>query len=297
MPAPNPGDVPVFVGPEWSSASPMTLVISLAGDVTGTTTASSVVKWQGVSLDAATMATPGDAQLAIYRSGTGSWHAVSLSGGATVDNTGVVTLNTGGLTIAGDVTGTLAASTVAKINGATAPVSGALVVGNVLQVSGVSALSYGPLNLAGGASYVTGLLPFTNLGSTSSATFGTNANSQQAQVIDHLSTTNATPATFAVAVFACPDLTSIDVVVTVLAKTIGSSDTFCQDYRARYFRNGGALTLIASVILGANPIGTGGLSTASATLVISGNSVEIQVTGVAATSINWSATMQVQQVQ
>jgi hypothetical protein len=64
---------------------------------------------------------------------------------------------------AGDVTGTHAASVVARINGATVPAAGALTTGNVLQVSGGSALSYGPINLAGGGAYVTGLLPLANL--------------------------------------------------------------------------------------------------------------------------------------
>lgn len=64
--------------------------------------------------------------------------------------------------IAGDVTGTLKVSTVAKANGATVPAAGSLTTGNVLQVSGSSALSYAPINLAGGANYVTGALPTAN---------------------------------------------------------------------------------------------------------------------------------------
>jgi hypothetical protein len=80
----------------------------------------------------------------------------------------------------GDVTGALNANSVIKINGATVPVAGALTPGNVLQVSGASALAYGPVNLAGGANYVTGVLPAGNQaaqnlagdlsGTTSSAT-------------------------------------------------------------------------------------------------------------------------------
>jgi hypothetical protein len=416
---------------------------TIAGDVTGDLAASSVVAWRGKSLDATTMGTPADTQLPVFDSATNSWRSVALSGGVTIDHNGVATLSTGGQSIAGDVTGTLAASTVAKVNGATVPTSGALTTGNTLQVTGTSALSYGALNLAGGANYVTGnlpvaniapgsntqvlttsggiatwaapvvngitaltadvlatgpgsvaatvvawrgqaldattmgaptdaqfpvwnstsskwfavtmsgdasisdaaavtvakihgasvpvagalttgnvlqvsgasaltygainlaggtnyvtgLLPYANLGPTSLSVFGTASSSLDTQYIDHVATTNATPATFPNAIFACPDLTSIDVIVTVIAKTTSSSDTFCQDYRGRYYRNGGSLTLIGTVITGSNAIGTGGLSTASATLVISGNSVEIQVTGVASTNISWSATMAVQQVQ
>lgn len=50
-----------------------------------------------------------------------------------------------------------------RLNGATVPASGTLTTGNVLQVSGSSALTYAALNLAGGAGYVTGLLPWANI--------------------------------------------------------------------------------------------------------------------------------------
>jgi hypothetical protein len=53
-------------------------------------------------------------------------------------------------------------ATVVRVNGATVPVAGALTSGNVLQVSGASALTYGPVNLALAAS-VTGLLPVANV--------------------------------------------------------------------------------------------------------------------------------------
>jgi hypothetical protein len=65
-------------------------------------------------------------------------------------------------TMTGDVTGTTASSTVAKINGSTVPAGGSLTTGNILQVVGSSSLSYGPLNLAGGTDYLTGVLPIGN---------------------------------------------------------------------------------------------------------------------------------------
>jgi hypothetical protein len=113
-----------------------------------------------------------------------------------------------------------------------------------------------------------------------------------------LTTSDATPTSFASSGLpvTIPDKTSIDVLVTVIGKKTASGDTFCQDYRARYYRNGGALTLIGSVIAGANPIGTGSLSTASATILLSGNTIAPQVTGVAATSIRWGFTMQIQPI-
>ena len=85
---------------------------------------------------------------------------VVLSG---ADVSGVLPIaNQAAQTLAGDATGTTGASVVAKVNGATAPAAGALTTGNVLQVTGISALGYAPVNLAGGANYVTGALPVAN---------------------------------------------------------------------------------------------------------------------------------------
>jgi hypothetical protein len=86
------------------------------------------------------------------------------------------------ITLAGDATGSYAANTVAKINGATVPAGGALTTGNVLQVTGASALSYSALNLAGGAGYVTGTLPVGNLPSMGGDVTGTIAASVVAKV-------------------------------------------------------------------------------------------------------------------
>ena len=62
----------------------------------------------------------------------------------------------------GDLSGSYPNPTVAKINAATVPVAGSLTTGNTLYVSGSSTLSYGPLNLAGGSNYITGVLPTGN---------------------------------------------------------------------------------------------------------------------------------------
>ena len=64
-----------------------------------------------------------------------------------------------GIAVGGDLSGTLPNPTVDKLDGATVPAAGSLTTGNVLQVSGSSALTYAPLNLAGGSNYVTGALP------------------------------------------------------------------------------------------------------------------------------------------
>lgn len=63
----------------------------------------------------------------------------------------------------GDLTGTYPNPLVAKLRGATVPSGAGLTTGNILQVSGTSTLSYGPLNLAGGTNYITGTLPSSNL--------------------------------------------------------------------------------------------------------------------------------------
>lgn len=102
------------------------------------------------------------AQFLVTNAGATAPAWVTMSGGATMTAAGVVTISTS-TAIAGDVTGTLATSVVAKVNGATVPSSGSLTTGNVLQVSGASALSYGAINLAGGANFVTGQLPVANL--------------------------------------------------------------------------------------------------------------------------------------
>ncbi len=78
----------------------------------------------------------------------------------------------GQIVLSGDLAGVAAKPTVAKINSATVPAAGALTTGNVLQVSGVAALTYGPVNLAGGANYVTGVLPSANLFQATTGTSG-----------------------------------------------------------------------------------------------------------------------------
>lgn len=138
-----------------------------------------------------------------------------------------------------------------------------------------------------------------NLGNSTNQNFGTdplNQTNVQSFIEPAFATANATPKAAVSAVYAMPDLTMVDVVVTVVGKKAASADSFVQDYRARYTRNGTAPTIIGSIILGSNPVGTGTLSTASATLTVSGNSIVPQVTGVAATGITWTITMQVQPV-
>lgn len=69
-----------------------------------------------------------------------SW--MTLSGDCTIGDTGIVSCT--------------------AINGSSVTSGGFLTTGNVLQVVGSSALSYEPIQLAGGANYVSGLLPSAN---------------------------------------------------------------------------------------------------------------------------------------
>ena len=159
----------------------------MAGDVTGTTAASVVAKINGTTVNAGGALSAGQVLRATGASAA-QWGAVDLADGDAV--TGLLPLanltpgtngqafitNAGGtagawVTVSGDATITAAgAVTVAKANGASVPAAGALTTGNVLQVSGASALSYSAVNLAGGVGYVTGVLPIANVDATATPT-------------------------------------------------------------------------------------------------------------------------------
>ena len=62
----------------------------------------------------------------------------------------------------GDLSGTSTSQNVIKIHGATVPVSGSLITGNVLQVNGSSSLTYAPINVGGGSAFITGVMPAGN---------------------------------------------------------------------------------------------------------------------------------------
>ncbi len=110
------------------------------GDLSGSATSQTVAKANGATVPAAGSLTTGNV---LYVSGSSA-----LSYG----------------NIAGDVTGAITGVTVAKANGATIPAAGSLTTGNTLAVTGASALGYSALNLAGGAGYVSGVLPPANGG-------------------------------------------------------------------------------------------------------------------------------------
>lgn len=92
-------------------------VVTLSPDVIGPSNANEVVQWAHVPLvlvGSGTFTTPVDAAVPIYDLGANSWRAFALSGGATMTNAGVVTINAGSITLAGDVTGPANANTVVR---------------------------------------------------------------------------------------------------------------------------------------------------------------------------------------
>lgn len=99
----------------------------------------------------------------LISNGSNAWHVAERT---------ATTTYPGSVVLAGDLSGVASKPTVAKINSATVPAAGALTTGNVLQVTGVAALSYAAINLAGGANYVTGVLPSANMFQATTGTSG-----------------------------------------------------------------------------------------------------------------------------
>jgi hypothetical protein len=111
---------------------------TVGGDLSGTTAAATVIKLQN---NAVSSNMPTNGQALIWSSDNSDWEPTSPGG---------------------DLSGNFATTTVSKIDGASVPAAGALTTGNVLQVNGVSSLTYSAVNLAGGTNFVTGALPTAN---------------------------------------------------------------------------------------------------------------------------------------
>jgi len=136
---------------EWEARTGPSGSFSAGGDLSGTSSSQTVIALRGGLLDVS-LASLGPAEnnyVLTWSDADGYWAARPGGGG-------------GGFTAGGDLSGTSTNQTVIRINGATVPVSGSLVTGNVLRVSGASSLTYAAVNLAGGANHVTGVLPTAN---------------------------------------------------------------------------------------------------------------------------------------
>ena len=104
--------------------------------------------------------------------------------------------------------------------------------------------------------------------------------------------TDATPYVTATALYPMPDLTAADVIVRAVGKQAASAIIFVGDYRIRATRNGGA-PVLGTLIAGGNQVALG---SAAVTIVASGNSIGVNVVGVAATNITWSISMEIHPV-
>ena len=145
--SPSTNQVLTWSGTAWTPTTlTATQLPNLAGDVTGAVNATVVGKIQGNAVSAAG---PTANQVLVWNTGSTSWVPTTLTA-TQLPN------------LAGDVTGAVNATVVVQVHGATVPIAGALTTGNVLQVTGISTLSYAAINLAGGANFVTGVLPAGN---------------------------------------------------------------------------------------------------------------------------------------
>jgi hypothetical protein len=138
---PTSNQVLQYNGSAWAPAT--ATFFTAGGDLSGTPSVQTVIAIQGVSVSSTA---PTSNQVLQYNSGTSKWTPATFT-----------------TTLSGDVTGAIGSNTVVAVHGATVPAAGSLTTGNVLQVSGSSALSYGPVNLGGGSNYITGTLPASNI--------------------------------------------------------------------------------------------------------------------------------------
>lgn len=129
-------------------------IVQLSGDLAGIAGSPVVAKLRGILVS---NAQPTTNQVLTYSGGI--WGPSNLP---TYVPTDTSTSQKGVIQLSGDIGGSSTSVSVLKINGSSVPVSGSLTTGNVLQVSGTSSLSYAPINLAGGANYVSGALPNAN---------------------------------------------------------------------------------------------------------------------------------------
>lgn len=163
-----------------TNATPATTWVTPTGDWTiNSSGVDSVAKINGASVPAAGSLTAGNV-LQVSGSSALTYAPVNLAGGSNNVTGNLPTTNftpgTAGQilqtnttpaaawqTVTGDTTiSSSAVTTTGAIHGATVPAAGALTTGNVLQVNGASSDTYGPVNLAGGSNYVTGVLPTGN---------------------------------------------------------------------------------------------------------------------------------------
>ena len=140
---PGPQGIPGTEGDTGPTGPTGPAGFTAGGDLSGTSTDQIVIGIQSVDISATA---PSTGQVLTATSPTtASWAAAPS-----------------GFTAGGDLSGTNTDQNVIAIHGASIPIAGALVTGNVLQVNGSSTLSYGPINIGDGTNFVTGILPVAN---------------------------------------------------------------------------------------------------------------------------------------
>lgn len=151
----------IWSGSQWVPGNVSSF--TAGGDLSGNNVSQTVIKINGAAVPISGSLTTGNV---LQVSGTSalSYGPVNLGGGSNFVSGVLPTANQASQSLGGDLSGTTNAATVNKINAATVPAAGALTTGNVLQVSGSSALSYSSINLAGGSNFVSGILPVKNGG-------------------------------------------------------------------------------------------------------------------------------------
>lgn len=155
--APTGSGVAMVASGVWSAAASLGTTKQILVVNAGATAAAWVSLSADVTITAAGAATVGAIQGNTVTSGvlTKGYYLIASS-----------TTNWVATQMTGDVTSSATSpgvTSVAYLQGASVPAGTGLTTGNVLHVTGASALGYGALNLAGGAGYVTGALPATNL--------------------------------------------------------------------------------------------------------------------------------------
>lgn len=115
--------------------------VTMGGDVTGASSGASVVAINGASVPTSGALTTGNL-LQVSGAAALVYGALNLAGGAGYVTGTLPAGNQASQTMGGDVSGTTASATVAKINGSSVPVGGSLTTGAILQATGASALGY-----------------------------------------------------------------------------------------------------------------------------------------------------------
>lgn len=142
---------------------------AMGGDVTGTTAAATVAKVNATTVTTAGGALATGAVLRVTGAASADWGAVNLADTDAVTGT-LPAGNQAAQAMGGDVSGTTAAATVAKVNATTITTAGgALATGAVLRVTGVATADWGAVNLAD-TDAVTGVLPVANVDASSTPT-------------------------------------------------------------------------------------------------------------------------------